>query len=115
MEDNCVFCKIARGEIKVEILEETDNFICFLDANPKISGHCLIIPKKHFINLVDLPSDLGSELLFMIKKVAESKLRQGFEGFNIVSNNFSVAGQVVNHLHVHFLPRKKGDSLKILE
>jgi len=108
MQD-CIFCKIARKEIIVEIITESENFLAFPDANPKVSGHTLIIPKKHFANLIDLPSDLGSELIDVIKNIFEIKSKEGFEGFNLIMNNFPAAGQVVMHAHLHFLPRRKGD------
>lgn len=109
---DCIFCKIARGEIPTEIIEESKNFIAFPDANPIIKGHTLIVPKKHFVNLMDLPSDLGSELVDVVKRVAEKKLREKFEGFNLIMNNFEAAGQVVRHAHLHLIPRKKGDNVK---
>ena len=109
IEKDCVFCKIARGEIPVKLVYESDNFLAFPDAHPKVPGHILIVPKKHFTNIVDLPSDLGSELIDMIKKVAEKRLKEGAEGFNLIMNNFPAAGQLVMHAHLHFLPRKKGD------
>lgn len=111
-KEDCVFCKIARKEIKVEVITETKNFFCFPDANPIVEGHSLIIPKKHFVNIMDLPSDLGSELIEIIKEVAEIRLKQGFEGFNIFQNNFPAAGQAVMHSHLHLIPRKKGDGIK---
>ena len=111
---DCIFCKIAKGEIEVKKIVENDNFLVFPDANPKIEGHCLIIPKKHFTNILDLPSNLGSELLDIIKEVAEIKIKEGFEGFNLVQNNGGVAGQEVLHTHLHFLPRKKGDGFNLL-
>ena len=108
----CVFCKIAKKEVEAEIVGESDNFIAFPDANPIIEGHTLIIPRKHFANLMDMPSTLASELIDFVKKIAEEKLRVGFEGFNLFMNNFSVAGQVVEHAHLHLVPRKKGDGVK---
>ena len=111
-EKQCIFCKIENKKKEVKIIEETKNFIAFPDANPLGEGHTLIVPKKHFVNLMDLPSDLGGELLDIIKKIAEKKLREGFEGFNLLINNFSAAGQVVMHSHFHLIPRKKGDEVK---
>ncbi len=110
---DCIFCKIAKGEIKTEIIYENDNFVVFPDANPKVEGHCLVVPKKHFANILDLPQSLGSELIEAIKGVAEIKLKQGAQGFNIVQNNGKMAGQVVEHIHFHLLPRKKGDGFQI--
>ncbi len=113
MEGDCVFCKIARKEIKTEIVDESENFVAFPDANPVAEGHTLIIPKKHFTNLMDLPSDLGSELVDMVKRVSEKRMREGAEGFNLVMNNFKVAGQVVMHAHLHLIPRKKDDGVRL--
>jgi len=112
--EECVFCKIARKEIKADIAEESDNFIAFLDIHPKAEGHTLIIPKEHFVNLMDLPSDFASEMHDVIKNIAEKRLKEGAEGFNLISNNFAAAGQVVMHAHVHILPRKKGDGLSMI-
>ena len=78
-KENCIFCKLMK-ERKLEIIEESENFIAFPDANPKTEGHTLIIPKKHFVNMMDLPSDLAGELLDIIKKIAEKKLKEGKEG-----------------------------------
>jgi len=113
VEEECIFCKIARREIKTEIVDESENFIAFPDANPIAEGHTLIVPKRHFTNLMDLPSDLGSELIDMVKRVSEKKMKEGFEGFNLVMNNFPAAGQVVMHAHIHLIPRKKDDGVRL--
>jgi len=114
MVNNCLFCKFVKKEIPVDIIYENDNFIAFPDANPIVEGHTLIIPKKHSVNTMDMPATLGQELLGAIKSVGEIKLKEGFEGFNIIQNNFEPAGQVVMHTHFHFLPRKKGDGFKVI-
>ena len=113
-EKECIFCKIARGEVlKEKFLYENDNFVAFPDANPKVEGHTLIVPKKHFVNLVDMPETLGSEMMDAIKKVFELRTREGAEGFNVISNVGNAAGQLVMHAHIHVLPRKKQDSWKM--
>ena len=112
MSKDCVFCKMARGEIKVDIIYENDNFFAFSDAEPKVEGHTLIVPKKHFVNILDLPASLGSELLDAVKAVAEIRLKEGAEGFNILQNNGEVADQYVMHAHFHILPRRKDDGKK---
>ena len=66
---DCVFCKIAKGEIAINFIEETTNFVAFLDNNPISEGHTLIIPKEHFVNFLDLPSNFGEELSNLIKKI----------------------------------------------
>lgn len=112
---DCIFCKIARGEIETKKVYEDENFIGFLDANPKTEGHTLIIPKKHFRNLLDMPVSLGNELLEAVKKVSLDLINKGkAEGVNVLSNNESVAGQIIFHAHIHIIPRKKGDGLKCL-
>ncbi|MBU1136025.1 MAG: HIT family protein [Nanoarchaeota archaeon] len=113
-QDECIFCKIAKKEIPVEVIFETENFICFPDADPVVKGHSLIITKKHFMNIMELPSDLGKELINVIKKLGEIKLKECFSGFNLIMNNFPEAGQIVMHAHIHLLPRKKGDGVKVL-
>ena len=110
---DCIFCKMAKKEIKVKIIYENDSFFAVPDANPKVEGHTLIIPKKHFVNMMDLPTHLGKDLIDAIKKVAKKKLKE-FDGFNILQNNFPSAGQVVMHAHFHFFPRRKGDNFKIM-
>lgn len=112
----CIFCKIAKGEIPLgkDKIHENDNFISFLDINPLSEGHCLVIPKKHFKNILDFPSSLGLELSDILKEsifilVKKTKAT----GFNILQNNFKDAGQIIEHLHFHIIPRKKGDNLKL--
>ena len=112
-DKECIFCKIARKEVKVEIIEENANFLAFPDAHPRTKGHTLIIPKKHFVNIMDLPSDLACEMVDLAKKIAGKRLKEGAEGFNLVMNNFPAAGQVVMHAHLHLIPRRKNDGFKI--
>lgn len=110
---DCIFCKIARKEIKSEIVAESDNFIAFLDVNPKAKGHTLVVPKHHYVTLLDIPNKLGCEMLEFSKKVASLLLEEKKgDGFNIVMNNLEPAGQVVKHAHIHIIPRKEGDGLR---
>lgn len=115
----CVFCKIAKGEIKSEKIYENDNFFSIFDIHPQTPGHSLVIVKKHFKTpfntTFDLNNSLGAGLLDCIKTTALKMMeKHKAEGFNIVSNNFPAAGQVVEHLHYHIVPRKKGDGLKMI-
>ena len=114
MAEECIFCKIARGEIKVEKIYESENFLAFPDANPKVEGHTLIIPKKHFVNILDMPISLSQELIEAVKRVAEIKLKEGAESFNLAMNNGREAGQVIMHAHIHILPRKKSDDFRFI-
>lgn len=107
---DCIFCKIANGEIPSKRIYENDSFFSIFDVKPKTKGHCLVISKKHFENALELPNTLGAELMECIKNTAIKVVGENkAEGFNIVSNNFEAAGQAVKHVHFHILPRKKGD------
>lgn len=112
---NCIFCKIANKEIKTEIVEESKNFIAFPDKNPMTPGHTLVIPKEHYINLFDLPKELGCEMLELIQKISQKRvLKDKAEGINLLMRNGKAAGQEVEHAHIHIIPRKKGDNVKFL-
>lgn len=115
MIDECIFCKLAKREIPRNEIYENDNFFSVPDLNPLVEGHSLIIPKKHFDTLLDLVNSLGPELLDCIKKTTIVLMKQyKADGFNVISNNFEAAGQIVKHVHFHILPRKKGDGLKVI-
>lgn len=111
----CIFCKIIAGEISSEKIFESNSFIVIKDVAPKSIGHVLVIPKMHWVTLLDIPNKFGNELLEILKKVSESIIdsRQG-DGFNIVMNNLECAGQVVKHAHIHIIPRIDNDGLKII-
>jgi len=110
--DDCIFCKMSGGEIPVNKICENNDFFSILDQNQDIKGHALIISKKHFETILDTPSSLGGELLNCIKKTFLELMKDyGVEGFNVLNNNFEVAGQVVKHLHVHIYPRIEGDEV----
>jgi histidine triad (HIT) family protein len=111
--DDCIFCKIARGDISNKRVYEDDNFFAILDINPKAEGHTLLIPKKHFKNILDMPSSLAGEMIDAVKKIGLRLVEEGrSEGFNLCVNTGESAGQTVNHFHLHIIPRKKGDGLK---
>ena len=113
VDENCIFCKIVQRKIKVEFVAESNNFIAILDVHPKAEGHTLIIPKKHFVTLLDINNTLGKEMLEFIKKIASELLdKKVGDGFNVVMNNLECAGQVVKHAHIHIIPRKERDGLK---
>ena len=111
-EDNCIFCKIVKNQIKSNKVAESNSFIAILDINPKAPGHTLVIPKQHLVTLLDIPNKLGSELLEFIKKISGEMLNnKTADGFNIIMNNLECAGQVVRHAHIHIIPRKENDGL----
>ncbi len=113
-EENCIFCKIAAGEIPSATLHEDDDFRVILDVSPASKGHALIIPKKHYRNLYDLDDELASKALLLAKKMTV-KLKDVLEcdGYNIVQNNEEAAGQTVFHFHMHMIPRYHGDKVGI--
>ncbi len=113
-DPSCVFCKIVRGEIPASVVREGDHWLAILDAHPKTEGHTLIISKKHFDSLFDIPSELAEELFVLMKDIARKLLDEKYgEGFQIHMNNFPAAGQIVMHAHIHVLPRKKGDPTRV--
>jgi len=112
---NCIFCKIARSEIPAKKVKETNNFFAMRDANPRTKGHTLIIPKKHFVTILDIPNKLGEELLKLIKDIASDLLDKKYgDGFNILMNNLECADQEVMHAHIHIIPRKEDDGVRII-
>lgn len=114
-DKNCIFCKIAIEEIKGKKVIESDSFFAILDVHPDAPGHTLVIPKQHFVTLLDIPNRLGGEMLEFTKKVASDLLDKKLgDGFNLVMNNLAVAGQVVMHAHIHIIPRKDGDGLRFV-
>ena len=109
-ESNCIFCKIANGEIPSTTLYEDDDFRVILDMGPAARGHALLLPKEHYANLFELDDELATKALVTAKKVA-SRLKDalGADGFNLVQNNGEAAGQTVFHFHMHLIPRYKED------
>ena len=109
-DNNCIFCKIANGEIPSRTIEENDMFRVVLDVGPATKGHALILPKEHYRNLFDLPEDVAAEAVKMAKKIAlRMKDKLNCDGVNIVQNNEEAAGQTVFHFHMHVIPRYKDD------
>ena len=112
MSDECIFCKIAAGEIPSATLYEDDDFRVILDLGPASKGHALILPKEHYRNLFDLDDELAAKVMVLAKKmVNQLKDVLGCDGYNIVQNNEEVAGQTVFHFHMHLIPRYKGDEV----
>lgn len=111
---NCIFCKIANGEIPSQTLYEDDTFRVILDLGPATKGHALILPKSHYQNLYDLPEETAGEAMKLAKKMAiKMTERLGSEGFNLVQNNGDLAGQTVFHFHMHLIPRYRADGQTI--
>ncbi len=112
--DNCIFCKIAAGEIPSTTIYEDDDFRVILDIEPASKGHALILPKEHFANLYELDDALAAKALVVAKKVITHMTEVlGCDGYNVLQNNGPAAGQTVFHFHMHLIPRYKEDDVKI--
>ena len=111
---DCIFCKLANGEIPSKTLYEDEDFRVILDLGPATKGHALILPKEHAPNLYELDDSMAAKVLVLAKKMAttmQEKLH--CDGLNLVQNNGEVAGQTVMHFHLHLIPRYEGDGQKI--
>ncbi|GMT50017.1 MAG: histidine triad protein [bacterium] len=108
---DCIFCKILAGKIPSHKLYEDDKTCVFLDAFPGTKGHTLIIPKKHYEDLFDIPDDQMTHLVQVSKRVAKAlKEVLNFDGINFFQNTGRAAGQTVFHIHFHLFPRWSGDN-----
>jgi histidine triad (HIT) family protein len=110
----CVFCKIVRGEVPSTKLFEDETKMAFLDIFPAAKGHALVIPKKHFESFLEVPREELKELIVLVQDLAKKIVKAvNAEGFNVYQSNGVVAGQTINHMHFHIIPRFKGDGLPL--
>ena len=111
---DCIFCKIANGEIPSATLYEDEDFRVILDLGPASKGHALILPKAHAANIYEISDDMAAKAMILAKKMA-TKMTEALkcDGFNIVQNNGEPAGQTVFHFHMHLIPRYEGDQVGI--
>lgn len=114
-KEDCIFCKIANGEIPSRTLYEDEEFRVILDLGPATRGHALILPKEHAANLYELPEETAGRAMILAKKMATQMTEKlHCDGFNLVQNNGECAGQTVLHFHLHLIPRYKDDQQNIL-
>ncbi len=112
--DDCIFCKIANGDIPSATIYEDRNVRVILDIAPAAKGHAIMIPKTHMADIFDADAETISKISAAIPMVASAiKKELGCDGINILQNNGAAAGQTVNHLHIHFIPRYNNDNVKI--
>ena len=111
---DCIFCKIANGEIPSATLYEDEDFRVILDLGPASKGHALILPKAHAANIYEISDDMAAKAMILAKKMA-TKMTEALkcDGVNIVQNNGEPAGQTVFHFHMHLIPRYEGDQVGI--
>ncbi len=108
--DDCIFCKIIVKEIPSKILYQNNDTIAFLDIFPISQGHTIVIPKKHYTNLETIPINELYEVMGTVKIVSNLIYKNlNIDGYNILQNNYKAAGQVINHFHIHIIPRSRGD------
>lgn len=113
-DKDCIFCKIVRGEVPSFTVYEDDATLAFLDIHPVASGHTLVVPKTHATNLFDISPESWGAVAETTRKVAIALERALVaDGVNLMMNNREHAGQIVEHPHMHLIPRFKGDGLKL--
>ncbi|MHA2252311.1 MAG: HIT domain-containing protein [Candidatus Kariarchaeaceae archaeon] len=111
LDDDCIFCKIIKGDISSSKILETDHILSFMDVSPLSPGHCLFIPKSHHQRAHEVSDEVLAEILVAIKKVARALQ---IEDYNILQNNGAIAHQAVKHVHFHLIPKPDNDQgLKI--
>jgi histidine triad (HIT) family protein len=107
---DCIFCEIASKSSEAEIVFENDKYIAFLDINPVNYGHTLVIPKAHYDNFLTIPAKELEELTKLTQYLSGAiKRALKADGFNVISNNGTTAGQSVFHFHYHIIPRYEND------
>lgn len=107
-KDDCIFCKIAAGEIPSRKIYEDEDVIVIMDLNPTSKGHSLIIPKEHYTDIYDIDENVAAKIMKTAKKLAIQMTEAlGCDGFNLLQNNGAAAGQTMFHFHLHLIPRYK--------
>lgn len=116
MGDDCLFCKIASGEIKSEKVYEDNSIIAFLDIFPAAPGHTLIIPKSHYDTINNTPDPVLAKLISVARTAARAiTCAFNVDGVNLFQNNGEAAGQIIHHVHFHIIPRFLNDGLAVLK
>lgn len=111
-EQDCIFSKIVEGRIPVEKVYEDDSVLAFLDINPISQGHTLVIPKQKYEKLDECPPEVLADLGSRLGKIAKAvKTAMGADGYNVLCNNGRSAGQVIDYVHFHIIPRNNGDGV----
>lgn len=110
--ENCIFCKILKGDIPSAKLYEDEEFAIILDVGPASFGHALILPKEHYANIFEMPEELLAKAVALAKVWGEKLVKAlNADGLNLVQNNGLAAGQTVFHYHLHLIPRYENDGV----
>ena len=111
-DPNCIFCKIIAAEVPAAVIYEDDSILAFLDIGPLADGHLLVVPREHYTRLTDVPPEHCAQVASALPLLGRAALEvTKAEGFNVLLNQGAVAGQAVDHIHFHIIPRKKDDQL----
>jgi histidine triad (HIT) family protein len=114
MEEKCIFCEIAAKRLPTNAVYEDEQVIAFLDIRPSNPGHTLVVPKKHYETLLDVPEEEAAHLMKVVKHIAEGIVESmKADGFNILQNNKKAAYQLIPHAHFHVVPRFENDNLPL--
>jgi len=106
MDEECIFCKIATGELPSTKVYEDSEILAFMDIGPVVKGHTLVIPRQHIDPITSIPAELLQKLILVVQKVAGAQMAGlKADGLNITQANGKVAGQIVPHAHFHVIPR----------
>jgi len=110
--EGCIFCEVAEKHIPCKFIYENEKTMAFLDINPGAPGHTLVISKKHYDTVFDMPDEEIGEIYKTVSKMVKAinKVMKP-DGVNVFQNNKAAAGQIINHVHVHIFPRFHGDGI----
>ncbi|HEU5120444.1 MAG TPA: HIT family protein [Candidatus Nitrosocosmicus sp.] len=113
MHRNCIFCRIIQKDVPNAIIYENEKFLAFMDKYPINLGHTLIVPKQHYNNLLEMPTEIVGEMYSLVPTLAKAITSViNSDGFNINQNNGKSANQIVPHVHVHIVPRYSAEKIK---
>ena len=111
---DCIFCSIVKGSIPAFVIYEDDYYLAIVDRYPSARGHALILPKRHVADIYGLNPEEAANLMSIAQKVsAKMKDVLGMDGLNLLQNNGKAAGQVIDHFHLHLIPRYENDGVII--
>ena len=113
-KDDCIFCKIVAGELPSNKVYEDEDYLAFLDIAPMNPGHTLVIPKAHYDNVLETPAEVLGGMMPVVQRISRAVIDTGgWEGFALLTLTGRVAGQMVDHIHFHIMPRKEGDGVRM--
>ena len=106
---DCIFCKIIAGQIPARKLFEDEDTLCFMDVAPAAPGHCLVVPKLHYVRFAELSAAHAASVGASVARAAQILEKVGYTDYNILNNNGAAAGQAVGHVHMHLIPKPSAE------